>query len=317
MPVFNGEEFIEEAIKSVLQQTLDDLELIVIDDGSWDKSQAIARAFHDKRVRVLCHQTNLGLVHSRNEGLDNARGEFVAFLDSDDTADRNRFDSQVGFLRRNTPYEMVGCAVQKIDENGVPLGKVVFPKDADFIKGLLLFTNTFAQSAVCARRASIAEHRYRKEYPLAEDYDLWVRFSQTAKLTNLSRVLVNHRTHKRNVSRTSRAQLESAVLKIYSYQLKALGLKVSDEQLRLHAAVGSMTVAPDVSFLEECEEWLLQVLDANRRVARFPIPQFERVVSNRWRIVCLKAGLGFGGFAEFLRSPLSNRSFFSLRTKNE
>jgi len=111
IPVWNGERYLKEAIESILNQDFPDFELIIIDDGSTDDSGRIAVTFaHDKRVIVLT-QENAGVVVARNNGLQIAKGEFVAFLDADDIAKRDRFSKQVAYLQANPEVAVVGSHI--------------------------------------------------------------------------------------------------------------------------------------------------------------------------------------------------------------
>jgi len=116
IPVYNREKYIVAALESVLAQTFTDFELLVIDDGSTDRSVALARSYGDPRMRLVCHTTNLGVAKTRNQGLQLARGEYLAFLDSDDWAYPARLAKQVAFLDHHPDYAAVGAWIEKRDE---------------------------------------------------------------------------------------------------------------------------------------------------------------------------------------------------------
>ncbi len=118
MPVYNGERFIAEAIESVLGQGYRHFELLIVDDGSTDGTREVIARYRDGRIRLIVQKSNRGLIHSRNNAIAGARGEYIAFLDSDDTACRTRLAKQVAFLESNPDYAMVGAWVDVIDEQG-------------------------------------------------------------------------------------------------------------------------------------------------------------------------------------------------------
>src|SRR5436190_20057932 len=115
MPVFNAAAFVREAIQSVLRQTQADLELLIIDDASTDGSSAIIRSFSDPRVRVITHQRNLGLVASLNDGLDQARGRYVARMDADDVMHPQRLEKQLRYLEEHVDIALVAAFVDFIN----------------------------------------------------------------------------------------------------------------------------------------------------------------------------------------------------------
>jgi glycosyltransferase involved in cell wall biosynthesis len=119
-PCYNAEHFIGQTIRSVLDQTYQDFEIIVVDDGSTDGSPQIVQGFSDARIRLLA-QSNGGPAKARNTGVRAATGEFLAFLDADDLALPHRFASQLAILQADPHLSVVGSGYVWIDENGAPL----------------------------------------------------------------------------------------------------------------------------------------------------------------------------------------------------
>ena len=109
IPVYNREKYLRGAIESILAQTFTDFELLVIDDGSTDGSREAIRSYHDPRIRLMCNETNQGIPKTRNRGIQFARGEYLAFLDSDDWAYPERLAKQVAFLDSHPDYAAVGA----------------------------------------------------------------------------------------------------------------------------------------------------------------------------------------------------------------
>lgn len=174
MPAYNAERFIEPAIRSVMTQTVTDWELLVIDDGSRDGTCAVVEALsaEDSRVRLLRNDKNMGVANTRNRGLSLCRGEFAAFLDSDDIWLPEKLQKQLDLLERSdaalcyTSYGIMDA------EGNQSRGDYLVPAKADFRK--LLKENVIGCSTVMLRR-SVAEN-YRFETNLHhEDYALWLR----------------------------------------------------------------------------------------------------------------------------------------------
>ena len=124
IPVYNRRAFIGPAIESMLAQTFEDFELLIVDDGSTDGGLEIMRSYEDPRVRVVANERNQGIPKTRNRGLELARGEYIALLDSDDVSVPDRLARQVEFLDRNPLYAEVGAWSQAMDESGTPLRSV-------------------------------------------------------------------------------------------------------------------------------------------------------------------------------------------------
>lgn len=195
MAVFNGEKYLREAISSVLSQTFRNFELVIVDDGSTDRSAEIVRSYRDPRIRLLENGRNLGLSRSLNLGIAHARGRYIARLDADDIAEPERLEEQVRFLQRNPDVVVVGCQYRFIDERGHTLGRRWVPCTDLEIRWMLEFCTPFAHSAVMMRRRALEEEPgpYDESLTYAMDYDLWTRLAGRGRLANLEDVLLRWR----------------------------------------------------------------------------------------------------------------------------
>jgi len=195
MPVFNGEPHLAAAIDSILAQTYRDFELLVVDDGSRDRSAEIARSSGDPRVRVLVNERNLGLAASLNRGLESARGALVARQDSDDLSAPDRLARQIAVMTRQPDLALLGTQAHAVDEAGRRLKPVDRPIDEISIRWYGLFDNPFVHTSVVFRRAAVWNDEIRG-YPLlayAEDYALWSRVMRRHRVANLPDRLVTFR----------------------------------------------------------------------------------------------------------------------------
>jgi len=201
MPVYNGETYLPEAIESILNQTFTDFEFLIIDDGSTDNSWNILNNINDSRIRLVKNNRNMGITKTLNKGLQLARGDYVARMDSDDTCFPERLQRQKVFLDENLNFAMVGSWVEVIDEIGRKIKKINFPIVSYLLKWRLLNTNTFVHSAVMFRKnAVLGLGGYFDKYRHAEDYDLWSRLSTHFEVANIPAVLVNWRFCKESIS---------------------------------------------------------------------------------------------------------------------
>jgi hypothetical protein len=197
MSVYNGERFLEEAVASVLEQDLREVELIVVDDGSTDRTPAIlgALARADGRV-VVRSQRNQGRTAALNVGFALARGPLVARLDDDDVATPARLARQRAFLEENDHVALVGGAATFVDEHGTAIAEVRYPTSDAEIRRALGRTSPFVHSAVMLRRSAFREvGGYRPIFPMAEDLDLWLRIAERHQVANLPETVVRYRVH--------------------------------------------------------------------------------------------------------------------------
>ena len=201
MSVYNGDKFLEKAIKSITTQTFSDFEFLIFDDCSTDNSWNILKSFQDQRIRLFKNQKNMGLTHNLNRGLDLARGEYVARMDADDVSFQNRLNRQKDFLQKNPEIAMVGCWAEVISEAGKKIDRVNSPILPYLLKWRLIFNNTFTHSGVMFRKeAACKVGGYSGALRYAQDYDLWSRISTRWEVANIPIVLVGWRRWKRSAS---------------------------------------------------------------------------------------------------------------------
>ena len=256
MSVYNGELYLREAIESILNQTFEDFEFIIINDGSTDASQEIIDSFNDRRL-VVIQQENIGLTQSLNKGLKIARGEYIARQDADDISFPNRFEKQVAYLDAHLKVAVLGGAIIRIDEKGNPLCKFVFPQSHEEIKKKLYKTeNQLAHTTVMFRKQQINSlGNYNEIFEKCEDYELWLRVSHKFRLHNLSDVLAYHRFHIGSVTQSGN---ESKWLKNIP-----LALKIAVEQKRLGIYLPDSPYWKD--FLVDFEKWYKTVSKVHER----------------------------------------------------
>jgi glycosyltransferase involved in cell wall biosynthesis len=215
---FNREKYIHEAIQSILDQTFTDWEAIIIDDASEDNTEQIVKAYIDSNPKISYYKNekNLGIAKTRNKGLDLARGEYIAPLDSDDVwLDKNKLKKQVEFLDINPDYVLLGGGIMHIDAQSKPVKKVLFPVYDSVIRNIILQFNPFAQSTLLFRKGAALEvGGYSTEYKVADDYDLWLKMGMKHKFTNIPQVLSGYRIHGGNITKTKRLTTAREILEI-------------------------------------------------------------------------------------------------------
>lgn len=203
LPVYNGEKYLAEAVRSILTQGFADFELIVIDDGSTDSTPAILETLsrEDGRLRVL-RQPNGGIVAALNSGLAAARGEYVARMDADDIALPHRFAFQVDYLDHHPGCAIVGGLAMEFRDDGTELGLVSGGRHRR--TDLRIFPPRIAVAThplIMARRSvMMALGGYRGDFAHAEDYDLFIRTAAHGTIDNPPIKLLMYRRHEGAVS---------------------------------------------------------------------------------------------------------------------
>ena len=203
LPAYNGEALLNDAIQSVLSQTMDDFELIVLDDGSTDNTWELLQALSDPRIRVY-HHDNMGLPATLNRGISLARGEYVARLDHDDLMMPSRLEAQARYLDAHPGIALLGTAAQ-IYVGDKPTERYHrHPTSSEALRLRLLFDNPFVHASIMFRRdAVIAIGGYctEKSRLPPEDYELWSRVARVHDVANLEDVLTVYREVPGSLSR--------------------------------------------------------------------------------------------------------------------
>lgn len=211
MSVYNGMAFLEEAIDSVLSQTLTDFEFIIIDDGSTDKTWPMLTGYaaQDVRITLLRNETNLGYTRSLNRGLKLARGLFVARQDADDISAPERFEKQIAYFDAHPEVGLLGTVTNLIDDKGKILSPGFYShlvSNTDLQKELLI-DFCLAHGSVMIRRQCLDQVGpvYDVSLEPAEDHDLWLRLSEVTQVGNLAEPLYGYRQHGASVSKQRRS----------------------------------------------------------------------------------------------------------------
>lgn len=225
MATHNDEKFLRQAIESVLSQTYQNSELIVINDASTDSTAEILADFLslNKQIIVLTNKQKLGLTNSLNIGIEKAKGEYIARIDSDDFwNDNEKIKKQVRFLNTNRKYGVVGCWSKTIDSSGKVISLLQYPVQDSEIRKYFLIENCFIHSSVLIRSSVIKkESAYNKKYHFAQDYDLWLSTGLKTKMHNLPAFMVYYRKNPSGMSQQNyKKQIAETITIIKSYENK-------------------------------------------------------------------------------------------------
>lgn len=206
LAVHNGADYLSAAVRSVLDQTFADFELLVVDDASSDESVRILESFGDPRIEVVCNERNLGQVASLNIGLRVARGDIVARMDHDDVCHPRRLELQVEALRREPGAGLVGSWVQLVDGDDQPIGSIegVIEDRVDFVYWTLVQNLLISHPAAAFRREPVlALGGYDETMGPSEDKDLWRRLLLAGwDARVVPETLVRYRVHEDQLSQT-------------------------------------------------------------------------------------------------------------------
>ena len=195
MSVYNGADYLTEAVDSILNQSFTDFEFLIMDDGSTDCSRDIIRSYRDSRINMVENERNIGLPASLNRGIALARGGYIARQDADDISYPNRLEEQVEFAEQAPDCALIGCSWELIDQNGSAFGSVIAPCDsADIIEGLIPNRIKFPHGCYLFRKEAVESiGGYDERFFYTQDYDLLLRMSKRFAFGAVPSVLYSFR----------------------------------------------------------------------------------------------------------------------------
>jgi len=221
LPVYNGATYLQQTLDSIKAQTLTDWELIAINDGSKDDSEKILRDFaaNEPRTRIISRE-NRGLIATLNEGVQAARGIWIARIDADDICLPERLEKQIAWAEKQQA-DLCGGSIERI---GIDAGHSwVFPASTQGIYAWLLFRSAFAHPTIIIKRELALEFPYSADFLHAEDYELWTRLALAGvPMTNIPERVLRYRVHEEQVSTAKKdAQTDTRVRVTRNYWQKS------------------------------------------------------------------------------------------------
>ena len=233
MSVWNEERYLPEAIQSVLNQSYENFEFIIIDDGSTDQSWNLIERFQlvDKRIRAI-RQKNVGLTRALNRGISECNGNYLARMDADDVCAIDRFKNQIAFLALRPEVVATGGQIELIDQDGTSIGERRLETTHEAIVGQLLKGNGSAIShpaLMCRLSAIRSINGYRERFKTAQDLDLYLRLASIGKLANTSELALYYRRHMGAVGARSPLRQYTDVMSILKQTYKQRNESVPTE----------------------------------------------------------------------------------------
>ena len=202
MPVYNGAEYLEQAIDSILNQTYQNFEFIIILDGPNKSLEKYISNYAkiDQRIKYYINEKNLGLSKSLNKAIKYSKGNYIARQDSDDISLKERLEKQISFFKNNLSISVLGTQAIKINDKGIVIGREKNKLHHNNME-IFLYKNPFVHSSVMFVKDHFYEvGQYNENLEVSQDYDLWVRFVSNFKLCNLNSYLLKLRMHRSSVS---------------------------------------------------------------------------------------------------------------------
>ncbi len=294
IPSYNAMKYLPETVESVLQQTFADFELLIIDDGSSDKTVDWVSQLDDSRIRLIS-QPNQGAASARNTGIKYSKGKYIAFLDADDLWRTTKLEKQVRYLEDNPAVGLVHTWTAFIQSDGIPTGRLMTTHGKGNVwEQMVVYNLVRCGSTAMVRRCCFEDVGYFDQtLKYAEDWDMWIRISANYSFETIHEPLVLYREHANNKSKNYEGQLDSfckilnKVFQDYSssnnyLKRKAFGraylhaawraFSISEEKQRASELLQqALTFDPTLHFFGHCLNLKLRLAKVNYPFLNFPI----------------------------------------------
>ena len=290
LPVFNAAPYLGEAIESILNQTLTNFELLILDDGSTDGSLILAQKYaaRDPRVRVHASAQNRGRAATDNDGHALAQGRYIAKMDADDVALPQRLQRQFDFLEARPAVALTSSFLQTF---GATRTVYEYPLSSAEVRAFLLFDTPVGNSSVFFRRELLAWYphlHYDERIPgtYGEDYDWLARVARVATIENQPEVLLRYRTYPPEAKAAVHARRTAQVRLVRERVLAEAGFQASADELALHHALAHYPYEVGSRTLPEAHAWLLHLAEQNEHLRYTEPLAMRRVLAARWFWAC-------------------------------
>jgi len=266
MPVYNGDRFIDKSIKSVLSQTFNNFEYIIINDGSTDDSLKIIESYEDSRIKIINYSKNRGITFALNNGLNVAKGDYIARQDQDDISYPDRFMLQIEYLENND-VDLVDTNFIFIDENDKYLQdyeKRYFSPDQTLSH---LFFYEMVHASIMCKRSLFAKYNIQYRKRPTEDYDLFIRLAKAGmRAGRLDQKLIKQRKHPNSMCGSDWDNIKKDIDIMRNEFVQDLGIQPTNYEKKLHIAFVEQNLSTLNQYqFREVLLWANKIIKANSK----------------------------------------------------
>lgn len=318
MPVYNGEDHLSEAIKSILNQTYKEFELLIINDGSTDKSEEIIKGFNDERIKYVVNNKNIGLIKTLNKGLGLINSEYIARMDADDISLPTRLEKQIKFMDQNQDIAVSGTSILVFNNKGI-VRKEIVSSDPKVIRTRLLFYPALMHPTVIIRKRIIDKGKftYNEAHKSVEDFGLWQKMSVNYNLSNIPEILLKYRINDAGITQLAKKDINKQDFMhtlVYKQTFDSLGMKVSQEDLMLFRFFLTGRAFTDSESIISIARLIKSIKDTIINLD-FDIDTFNSAISRFFRINSIGISLNYSETNELYKEHFQNAFKYTIKEK--
>lgn len=276
MSTYNEEKYIETSMKSLLNQTFEDFEIIIVDDASTDNTRKIIEGLNDERIYLICNEQNQGLTKNLNKALKCVRGKYIARMDGDDIALPERFEKQFKYMEKHQDTMLVSCYTKSFGDSDLIFA---LPDHSEILKVRMLVRPVYAHPGFMMRRELIeAGYQYNEEYRTAQDYEFASRVAEKNKIGLVPEVLLLYRVHKKQISAKAGNQQFSNADKIRKRQLEHLGVELSEAEWEDYQMLVREVSADSLDDFRRVNDIINKMIESNQCTKVYDVQIMEKTL---------------------------------------
>ncbi len=299
MSVYNDEKYIRESLDSLLQQTLGDFEVIIIDDCSNDRTAELVEEYHEDRFHFIRNKENKGLTYNLNQAIAYASGTYIARMDGDDICLPERFEKQVEYLENHRNLMLISCRAQMFGEENLISRIQGSPQE---LKAMMLIRPVLAHPGFMMRGELVRDFgmRYDETFRSAQDYDFAVRTAERFDIGITKEVLLKYRVHKKQISSSRTGEQMNNADRVRRYQMDRLGIELGESQKEIYGLWAKEAKGMKAEHFYKAEALVKKIAGSNREKKLYDEKTLEETLRRllyTWAIRNQSAGVFFHVFS--------------------
>ena len=276
MSTYNEEKYIETSLKSLLNQTFKEFEIIIVDDASTDNTKQLIQGLQDERIHLICNEENRGLTKNLNKALKYVTGKYIARMDGDDIAFPTRFEKQVQYMEKHPETMLVSCYTKSFGDSDLVFA---LPDDSEVLRVRMLVRPVYAHPGFMMRRELIeAGYQYNEEYRTAQDYEFASRVAEKYKIGLVPEVLLLYRVHKKQISAKAGNQQFNNADKIRKHQLERLGIQLSETEWENYQDLVKESKVDSLESFDKVYKIIQKILQSNEKTKIYNSQVMEKTL---------------------------------------
>jgi len=276
MPNYNNAPYLKACLDSMINQTYQDFEVIIVDDGSTDDSIQIIENYKDSRFKIIKKTENSGIIDTLNIGLNAINSEYIVRMDGDDKMHPKRLELLINYMDTHPNIGVCGSAIKHF---GISDETIIYNDNPKINHANLIFKHSIGHASIIIRNEIIKKHHinYSKGYHYIEDYKLFYDLSQVTKMTSIPDVLYFYRREEYNNYKHQEI-IKNGMEKLYAEILSKLKIEQNEKHLEIHYELGRFH---NFSFLmNDYKKHLNLLIKQNEKIKLFPQPELIVIVEN-------------------------------------